>query len=152
MTFPGTSIAYGYKTGYVYDPLNNLATVNQGAQTRSFTYSSLSRLLSAQNPESGTILYAYDPNGNLTSKKDARNITTAYTYDALNRVTMRSYDDNATLPVYYTYDNLSHAKGKLTKVTTGSGTTPFSVTEYTEFDAVGRVKKSRQTTDGNGVQ
>lgn len=60
VTFPGQSgITYGYKTSYVYDPLNNLATVNQGAQTRSFTYSSLSRLLSAQNPESGTINYQY---------------------------------------------------------------------------------------------
>ena len=147
VTFPGTSITYGYKTSYVYDPLNNLTTVNQGVQTRTFAYSSLSRLLAAQNPESGTILYGYDPNGNLTAKTDARNITTGYSYDALNRVTQRTYSDS-TLPVYYTYDNLSHAKGKLTKVTTGSGSTPFSVTEYTEFDNVGRVKKSRQTTDG----
>ncbi|MBK7707807.1 MAG: RHS repeat protein [Acidobacteria bacterium] len=153
VTFPGTAIAHGYRSAYNYDPLNNLTQVDQplGAttnQVRSFTYSSLSRLLTAQNPESGTISYAYDPNGNLTSKKDARNITTAYSYDALNRVTQRTYDDNATLPVYYTYDNLSHAKGKLTKVTTGPVTSPFSVTEYTEFDAVGRVKKSKQTTDG----
>ncbi|MBK7706206.1 MAG: hypothetical protein IPJ30_10585 [Acidobacteria bacterium] len=127
--------------------LNNLLTVSQGVQTRTFVYDALSRLKSAASPESGTILYAYDPNGNLTSKQDARSITTSYAYDALNRVTQRTYSDS-TLPVYYNYDNLSHAKGKLTKVTTGSGSTPFSVTEYTEFDAVGRVKKSRQTTDG----
>ncbi|MBK8148995.1 MAG: RHS repeat protein [Acidobacteria bacterium] len=154
VTFPGTAIAYGYRSEYSYDPLSNLTQVDQplGATTnqiRSFTYSSLSRLLSAENPESGTIQYAYDPNGNLTSKKDARNITTAYSYDALNRVTERTYDDNATLPVYYTYDNLSHAKGKLTKVTTGPVTSPFSITEYTEFDDAGRVKKSRQKTDGS---
>ncbi len=36
-----------------------------------------------------------------------------------------SYNDNVTLPVYYTYDNLSHAKGRLTKVTTGPVTSPF---------------------------
>ncbi|MBK7706117.1 MAG: RHS repeat protein [Acidobacteria bacterium] len=156
VTFPGTAIAQGYRSAYNYDPLNNLTQVDQplGATTnqiRSFTYSSLSRLLTAQNPESGTISYAYDPNGNLTSKKDARNITTAYAYDALNRVTERSYDDNATLPVYYTYDNLSHAKGKLTKVTTGPVTSPFSITEYTEFDDVGRVRKSRQKDRRIGV-
>lgn len=62
-------------------------------------------------------------------------------------MTHRTYSDS-TLPVFYTYDNLTHAKGKLTKVVIGSGSTPFSVTEYIEFDAVGRVKKSRQTTDG----
>jgi YD repeat-containing protein len=63
VTFPNTSIATGYKTSYNYDTLNNLTTVNQGAQTRSFSYSSLSRLLSATNPESGAISYGYDPNG-----------------------------------------------------------------------------------------
>ncbi|MBK7706123.1 MAG: RHS repeat protein [Acidobacteria bacterium] len=110
VTFPGTSIAYGYKTSYAYDPLSNLTTVNEGSQTRSFTYSSLSRLLTATNPESGTILYGYDPNWTLTAKTDARNITTGYTYDALNRVTHRTYSDS-TLPVFYTYDNLTHAKG-----------------------------------------
>ncbi|MBK7704487.1 MAG: RHS repeat protein [Acidobacteria bacterium] len=141
---------HGYKTGYSYDTLNNLATVNQGAQTRSFTYSSLSRLLSAQNPESGTISYAYDPNGNLTSKQDARSITTSYAYDALNRVTQRSYDDNATPPVHYTYDDPSvpFSKGKITKVTIGAVSSPSSVSEHTEFDALGRIKKSKQRTDG----
>lgn len=70
-------------TSYAYDTLNNLTTVTQGAQTRTFTYSSLSRLLSATNPESGTINYGYDSNGNLTSKTDARSIITTYTYDQL---------------------------------------------------------------------
>ena len=51
----GSSGLNAYKTSYGYDTLNNLTTVNQGSQTRSFSYSSLSRLLSANNPESGTI-------------------------------------------------------------------------------------------------
>ncbi len=55
VAFPNTSIAHGFKTTYSYDTLNNLTTVNQGSQQRDFTYSSLSRLLSAANPESGTI-------------------------------------------------------------------------------------------------
>jgi YD repeat-containing protein len=113
VTFPSQSLAYGYQTGYTYDPLNNLATVNQplgssGGQTRSFSYSSLSRLLTAVNPESGTISYVYDNNGNLSSKTDARSVLTTYTYDALNRVTERSYSNEpsgqATTPaVTYTY-------------------------------------------------
>lgn len=40
-------------SGYTYDLLNNLIIVNQGEQSRSFTYDSLSRLKSATNPESG---------------------------------------------------------------------------------------------------
>ena len=74
-------------TNYSYDVLNNLTTVTQGVQTRTFAYDSLSRLTSAQNPESGTISYGYDNNGNLTSKTDARYVTTTIAYDALNRPT-----------------------------------------------------------------
>ena len=156
VTFPSQSIAYGYQTSYGYDTLNNLTTVSQGSQTRTFSYSSLSRLLSAANPESGTISYVYDNNGNLTNKTDARSVLTTYTYDNLNRVLTRSYSNEpsgqtATPTVTYTYDdsNIANAKGKLTKVTTaGTGSTPFSVTEYTQFDLLGRVTKSKQTTDG----
>ncbi|MBK8148038.1 MAG: hypothetical protein IPK58_07415 [Acidobacteria bacterium] len=58
VTFPGTAIAHGYRSAYNYDPLNNLTQVDQplGAvtnQIRSFAYSSLSRLLTAQNPRIG---------------------------------------------------------------------------------------------------
>ncbi|MGI8641620.1 MAG: hypothetical protein ACR2MG_16950, partial [Pyrinomonadaceae bacterium] len=144
VSFPNQTLSAGYQTSYSYDTLNNLTTVNQGGQTRSFTYSSLSRLLSAQNPESGTIGYQYDNNGNLTSKTDARPITTTYTYDALNRVMQRSYSDGTTPTVTYTYDNLTNAKGKLIKVSSS-----VSQTEYTSFDILGRVLAHKQTTDGN---
>jgi RHS repeat-associated protein len=137
-------------TLYSYDTLSNLMTVSQGIQTRNFIYDSLSRLKTATNPESGLIQYVYDNNGNLTQKTDARLVVTNYVYDALNRVTNRNYSNEpdghlATPNVVYKYDDVSFAnsKGKLTKVTNG-----FSATEYTEFDLVGRVKKSRQTTDG----
>ena len=154
VSFPNQSgITYGYLTSYGYDTLNNLTTVNQGAQARSFAYDSLSRLKSATNPESGLIQYAYDNNGNLTSKIDARSITTTYGYDALNRVIARSYNDNITPAVAYTYDNLPNAKGKLTSVTNGTLTNgvisnPLSVTQYQAFDTMGRVTQSQQWVDG----
>lgn len=143
VSFPNqANITAGYQTGYVYDTLGNLTTVNQGAQTRSFSYSSLGRLKQAQNPESGLINYSYDNNGNLTQKIDARNIQTNFTYDALNRVLTRSYSDS-TPAVSYFYDNLQNAKGKLIKVSSA-----VSTTEYTAFDILGRVTNHRQTTDG----
>lgn len=161
-------------TYYEYDALSNLTKVKQGGtfaspmQTRTFVYDSLSRLLTANNPESGLISYVYDANGNLAKKTDARNIKTLYEYDGLNRAVKRCYtkpnpsnepanctsllatNDKSTdtLPVFYTYDNLTYAKGKLTKVVTGEGNTPFAVTEYQEFDLMGRVKRSQQTIDG----
>lgn len=147
----GTVSSPNQATSFVYDTLGSLVTVNQGAQTRSFTYSSLSRLTTAVHPESGTISYEYDNNGNLTEKTDARSVVTAYTYDPLNRVTQRSYSGESgysTPPVTFTYDNVTNAKGRLTKVTTGSVSSPFSVTEYQSFDVLGRITQSRQTTDG----
>jgi RHS repeat-associated protein len=137
-------------TNYVYDTLNNLVTVVQGVQTRTFTYDSLSRLKSANNPESGLINYSYDNNGNLTSKTDARNVVTDYVYDNLNRVKTRSYTPPNPLPanyqnpsdVAYTYDNLTNAKGKLIKVANG-----ISETRYLAFDVLGRVTSSQQMTD-----
>jgi RHS repeat-associated protein len=96
-------------TRYSYDALNNLTcAVQQGTDAtafttcaaapaawrpRSFSYDSLSHLISSYNPEVGTIGYTYDANGNLASKTDARNITTTYSYEALNRLTSRKYSN-----------------------------------------------------------
>src|SRR5205814_5117456 len=40
--------------------------------------------------------YSYDGNNNLTSRTDARNITTNITYDALKREVSRSYVNDPT--------------------------------------------------------
>jgi len=118
-------------TDYQYDAFNNLTCVVQkGTDTtpftscasasatwrpRSFSYDSLSRLLSATNPESGTISYVYDANGNLATKTapapnqtGSATVATTYTYDALNRLTQTSYSDGAapapTPSAYFLYD------------------------------------------------
>jgi RHS repeat-associated protein len=140
--------SYNYQTSYQYDALGNLRTVNQGAQARIFTYDSLSRLISAQNPESGTTQYSYDENGNLQTKTDARGTQTAYTYDALNRITGRSYSGGTaaqTPTVTYRYDTagIANSKGRLTKVSSS-----VSVTNYAAYDALGRVTSSSQQTNG----
>lgn len=154
----GATTSQGYKTSYDYDILNNLTTVVQGTQlqNRTFTYSSLSRLTSAFNPESGTTSYGYDPVGNLSQKIDARGVQTDYVYDQLNRVTHRNYSTPGGVPANYqaspnitfTYDdpNIAISKGKLTKVSTGAGA-GTSTTEYLSFDILGRVTRSMQTTD-----
>lgn len=103
------------------------------------------------NPESGTINYSYDNNGNLATKVDARGVRTDYVYDALNRVTNRDYSLTGSTPanyqatpdVSYFYDNLTNAKGRLIKVSSS-----VSTTEYTSFDILGRVTGHKQTTDG----
>jgi len=114
-------------TQYAYDPLNNLTcVVQQGTDTtqfttcaaapatwrpRSFVYDSLSRLTSATNPESGTITYQYDLNGNPSSKvaplpnsTGTAQVTTNYSYDVTNRLTQKAYVGLSTAMAKFAYD------------------------------------------------
>jgi RHS repeat-associated protein len=149
------------ETVYSYDALSNLRLVTQGSQTRTFVHDSLSRVISTTNPESGTIIYAYDPDGNLVKKTDARGVRTTMTYDELNRVRSKVYDGttpagttaaNATPPVNYFYDDYSTlpsgaptwpgtpSKGRLIGVTYGTG----SDGTYYKYDASGRIVTNHQ--------
>ncbi|MBL8233973.1 MAG: hypothetical protein JNL98_36090, partial [Bryobacterales bacterium] len=88
-----------YATTYDYTANGDLKRVTQGSQTRSFGMSSLGRLQTATNPETGMVTYTYDPNGNLVSRVapktviPAISVTTTNTYDPLNRVQKRTYSD-----------------------------------------------------------
>jgi RHS repeat-associated protein len=130
----GTHPTPSMETDYGYDALGNLQAVKQwggpsgtaGYETRSFTYDTLSRLLTAFNPETGTTCYGtmsgsncvngYDANGNLGYKTDARGILTTFGYDHLNRLTSKTYSDG-TPAAHFNYDEAS--------VTVGSSTNPI---------------------------
>jgi YD repeat-containing protein len=178
------------ETDYCYDVLNNLTYVMQsggsagsfscatptssapsGARTRNFAYDSLSRLLSAANPETGTIGYSYDADGDVQSKTDARGVTTSYTYDSIKRLLSKSYtnDLSHTPNSCYQYD-ISFANssdqyplGRLTAewtqpysaacTTTALKAVPsnaLTATVITLHDAMGRV--ADPTRSGNIVE
>lgn len=170
-------------TSYAYDALDDLTGVCQGGAftgascqsgiSRTFNYDSLKRLGTAQNPESGTIQYGYDPNGNLHTRQDAR-FTTTLSYDKLNRLIQKSYTDTNTNSVNLCYDGQmtataydaftspdgarhgvyvscsgasqlsgANAIGRLTFETNGN-----SSSSYSAFDSMGRVLAHSQTTGG----
>lgn len=171
-------------TSYTYDVLDNLTSVSQYdpvsqvTQTRSFTYDSLKRLLSATNPESGSVNYVYDAQGNVLVQTDARSVSKHYAYDALNRLTRRWYNGSAAttatlnnspaLPanvgtseevnLFYDSQNLpasappgfsrGYATGRIVAVTYGS---PGSG-DYFSFDALGRPVLKVQQTGGVNYQ
>lgn len=133
-------------TDYTHDPLNNLVGVTQGIQRRTFVYSSLSRLTSESNPESGLVSYQFDNNGNVTRKTDARGVVSQFLYDALDRMTRKSFSGEtgySTPPVDYVYDEYQNSKGRLTKVTSS-----VSENRYISWDKLGRLLSSQQIIDG----
>ena len=157
----------GIPTKYTYDGLNNLSSVTQtgnGAETprvRSFTFDSLSRLITSTNPETGTICYGtwsasacaggYDADGNLLYKTDARGITSSYTYDALNRLTHTGFSDGSPQHIY-NYDQSSYAGfnftnpiGRLTFETVGSGNS----TQLFSYDSMGNINTETLCTPSN---
>lgn len=151
-----------YETDYSYDALNNLTAVTQKgsnsslARTRSFSYDSLSRLISSTNPETGNILYYYlTPTSALCSgapenlcwkaapaanQTGSGTTTTSYSYDALNRLTGRTYSDGTGSDVFV-YDSssqwgasLTNTVGRLVRASTNNA----NIGNVFSYDKMGR--------------
>jgi YD repeat-containing protein len=136
---------WNYETTYGYDALGDLVQVNQGSETRTFSYDGLGRLTKSVQPESGTTTYSYDAVGNVKTKTDARSITTSYSYDAVNRVTQKSYSDGTPAASYgYDASGAGYSWGHLTSASNANTTTT-----YNSIDPLGHVTASTQQT-GNG--
>jgi RHS repeat-associated protein len=143
------------ETDYQYDALNNLLTVNQKGNTtdstkwraRTFTYNSLSQLLTATNPESGTITHTYDSDGNVQTKLDARSDTTTDAYDALNRLTGKTYS-NGDPAISYFYDQTSYNGLTITNgIGRRTGMTDAAGSEAWSYDAMGRALTDQRKTN-----
>ena len=152
----------GLVTTYEYDGANNLVRVEQrGTATssadyrvRTFAYDSLSQLREATNPESGTIKYEYDNDGNLSTRQDDRTSGDAitYCYDPLHRLVGKKYAWRAGCGDYdvtYIYDDpngfaagATYPVGHRTKMTDPSGETEWA------YDAAGRVIEEKRTIAG----
>jgi len=166
-----------YVTLYFYDALGNLLCVEQhGAvsgtgcsaspsgdaaspwRVRRFTYDSLSRLLTASNPESGVISYFYDNNGNLLQKAmpspnqtGTATHTISFCYDQLNRVTGKAWSwqncqgtqlPSGTAAVIYTYDAGTNGIGHLTSLTDQAGSGIYN------YDVLGRISNETRVIAG----
>ncbi|MCA1568252.1 MAG: hypothetical protein LC803_21930 [Acidobacteria bacterium] len=155
LDFSGTPVQ---PTSYSYDALGNLTHVAQGAQARTFNYSSLSRIISATNPESGTVSYTYDAGGNLLTKTDARAVTITYGYDALSRNKTVDYSNTTINPdIERYYDNPAvnaYGRGRFWKDYKGGNDINGSEVEHRAvdaYDALGRPLAQWQKFKTGGV-
>jgi YD repeat-containing protein len=165
---PDVSSGLNIETEYTYTTdtthnNNQVVTITQKGRPgtnpsqyriRTAAYDSLGRLLSATNPETGTITYSYDDNGNMLTRTDARNIIATYAYDALNRPLQVSYSDG-TVGAIYRYDYLSfgaiNSTNPVGKLTATAGTDRRNWQGYS-YDVMGRPQAYFQCTgDANGL-
>jgi YD repeat-containing protein len=140
--------------------VNQQGVSGETARVRSFTYDSLSHLLSATNRETGAIGYSYDVNGNVKTKTDARGITTSYGFDGLDRLTSKSYSDGMTAKVLYVYDTnnitfsstqkftTSNVIGRLSVICVDIPGACQSMTAYS-YDLLGRTNQALSITPSN---
>jgi RHS repeat-associated protein len=160
---PDASGNFVNETDYQYDVLNNLLRVDQKGnttdstqwRTRTFVYNSLSQLTNASNPESGTIGYTYDNDGNLLTKTapapnqtGSATVITTYAYDALHRLTGKTYS-NGDPAASYRYDEPNclgqpacFNVGRRTSMTDAAGSEAWS------YDKLGRALTDQRTTNG----
>jgi RHS repeat-associated protein len=153
------------ETLYTYNARDNLLRVDQKGntsdtnkwRTRTFTYDSLSRLLTANNPESGTIQWTYDSDSNVLTKKDARNVTITYNYDQLHRVATtgtthaKAYSNGDAAVDYYfdqtSYNGLTIAEG----VGHRTGMSDMTGAAAWTFDIEGRTLSEKRQVNISGL-
>ena len=76
-------------------------------QVRTFNYGTPPglNLLSATNPENGTVTYTYNADGTVKTRVDAMNHKTEYSYDWYRRLTQIRYDNSSCAAVEIGYDS-----------------------------------------------
>jgi YD repeat-containing protein len=117
-------------TNYTYDMLNHLIQVSMprgsNTQTRTFNYLTGTTvgidLLSATNPENGTVTYTYNSDHTLHTKTDAKSQVFTYSYDSYKRLTQISVGSNVLRTFVYDSNSLdtqflgSYTQGRLVAV------------------------------------
>jgi RHS repeat-associated protein len=150
----GAFSATGYLTTYAYSGLSDLTNVTQGAETRTYGYDGLSRLISESNPEAlAATTYTYDATSQqpdlyqrvapAPNQTGSGTVITTYQHDALHRLVSKAYSDGATPSALYYYDQsapwgttLNNYLGRLTTEGTNNGSW-VNTAEYS-YDKMGR--------------
>ena len=108
--------------------------------------------ISQVSPDSGTSVFWFDPDSNVT--KQSAFAVTNYTYDALDRLLTRAYPADSTLNVSQTYDQSGHGSGvgHLTSVTDQAGSLSLSYEQRGLVTANNRTISSQAYNTGYSYQ
>ncbi|MEV6675066.1 RHS repeat-associated core domain-containing protein [Streptomyces sp. NPDC051162] len=122
----------GGSTTYNHDVLGNVTgRTDPNGHTATYTYDRNNRLIGTADPLKRAIAYTYDPDGNQTTVRNARGITTTASYNSRGLLSGLTYSDG-TPKVTYAYD----AAGRIANVSDGTGSRTFTYTPLGRLAAV----------------
>lgn len=140
-------------TSYLYNAAGDLTEVrnalwdaqNPDSNRIIIDFDALGRKIRMDDPDLGTLQYAYDTNGNLTLQTDANGNRIQFSYDELNRLKTRQYPDTGDPTVHLTYDSTEAALciGRLHSTANGSVTTTVNA-----YDPMGRTLEVQKSIVG----
>jgi RHS repeat-associated protein len=144
--------AQGNVTTFSYDPFGNLLrTVDAtGHNVVTATYDLRGRKTASADPDLGTWTYSYNSLSQLVSQIDAKSQTSQFTYDLLGRLTQRVEPD---MTASWTYDTAQYGIGKLASASAAgpaAGSNPYQ--RSMTYDNLGRPVQVSTTVDGVPVQ
>ncbi|QQR69652.1 MAG: RHS repeat protein [Alphaproteobacteria bacterium] len=138
--------ALGYRTDTAFDT-NDLPVhqMDPRGLVTEIQRDGMGRVIAVHSPDSGTTTYTRDPDGNILTKTDARNVTATFEYDALSRVTRADYGNGEVFT--YLYDQTAGGVGRLSSVTGPNG---YGLTQG--YDGQGYVSAQSQQVGGVTLQ
>jgi RHS repeat-associated protein len=132
----------GGTTTITYDKHDRVLSVkNPLNHTTSYVYDGFGERIQEASPDSGTAVYYFDPDGNLTKQILAGSLEADMAYDADDRMTGTTYPSDSTLNTTLTYDQTGHGDGigRLTSATDKVGTLSLTYDERGNVTAESRV-------------
>lgn len=141
----GTPSTVNVNTSYGYDGASNLTSVTDPkGNITSYIYNGFGDKIQQTSPDTGVTQYWYNAQGSLSDQQDARGVHVQYHYDTLGRLAWIEYP-SVSDDIHYYYDEISsdnpYAKGRLTRVTDGTGSTQY------RYDHRGNITRNTRTLD-----
>jgi RHS repeat-associated protein len=169
---PNPATEPNHVTNYSYDILGRLIQVQMPrtvagqviTQIRTWTYDPSTQLLAQTNsPEAGVTQYAYNSDGTLASRTDAKNQQIQYTYDPFGRVTQVSrgtlvngqFNEDLTQRATLTYDDTDNGFsentiGRVSEVDY-SGPHGLEFSEFYSYHEAGALTGKRLSVSGTAL-
>ncbi len=122
-------------TNYTLNVRDQIVTINQEGQTRTFGYDGYGRMVTRTTPEQGSTTYTYFADGTTQTITDARGATTTFAYNGRHLVTGINYGVPAgvaaTANVSFGYDSA----GNRTSMTDGLGSASYIYNTISQLTA-----------------